>query len=290
MTPRPKTEVLGWLIPCIGRDGSLLLGVGPRADGTHDPSHAQALEEIGAWMKDNGEAIYGTRGGPWKPSANYVATRKGDKVYLFVTKWRGDDLSLPPLPTEVKSVRLLSPSGSASLTTTADKWTLSVPERFHRQPATIVEITLDRAALRLPAVAPFPPPVNLALGKPVTATSVWPGRDRTDLKPSSITDGNPTTLWGADDKTASASVTVDLEQEREVGSTRLSDAPHGRTRAFDLEAQINGQWKTIASGERIGSDSELSFKPVKARLFRLNLRKTDGTPTLAEFQLFGQPQ
>lgn len=57
-------------------------------------------------------------------------------------------------------------------------------------------------------------------------------------------------------------------------------------RAFDLEAQINGQWKRIAEGTTIGEWLDLTFPPVKARLFRLNIRKASDTPTLAELQLF----
>jgi alpha-L-fucosidase len=79
-----------------------------------------------------------------------------------------------------------------------------------------------------------------------------------------------------------------LQEEHEVSSAMLSDAPHNRTRAFDLEAQVDGEWKKIAEGTTIGEELYLSFPPVKAQLFRLNIRKADDTPDLAEFQLFGE--
>jgi len=39
------------------------LNIGPRADGTIPDEVQQTLLQVGAWLKTNGEAIYGTR--PW---------------------------------------------------------------------------------------------------------------------------------------------------------------------------------------------------------------------------------
>lgn len=45
----------------VGRGGNLLLNIGPRADGSVDSESAARLREIGKWLSQNGEAIYGTR-------------------------------------------------------------------------------------------------------------------------------------------------------------------------------------------------------------------------------------
>ncbi len=44
--------------------GNLLLNVGPTRDGMIAPIFEERLQDIGAWLKINGEAIYATK--PWK--------------------------------------------------------------------------------------------------------------------------------------------------------------------------------------------------------------------------------
>lgn len=283
-TPRPTKAILDWLIQCIGRDGSMLLGVGPRPDGTISPDNAAALLEVGDWLQLNGDAVYGTRGGPYLPGKWGVATRKGNRVFLFVTRWRGDELALPALPGSVKSARLLT-RGEVTVNQNSDCWTVRVPEPFRRPVATIVELTLDREAMALPVVE-VPEPKPVSQGKPVTVSGVWPGREK-ELAPSHITDGNPGTIWATEEIARNGWVTVDLQSECEVSEAMLSDAPYGRIQSFELEAQVAGEWRKIAEGEAIGPALHLDFTPTKARFFRLNIRKASATPTLAEFQLFG---
>jgi alpha-L-fucosidase len=56
-------EIVIDLVDAVSKNGVLLLNIGPRPDGTIDPTEGQLLEQIGEWMATNGEAIYGTR--PW---------------------------------------------------------------------------------------------------------------------------------------------------------------------------------------------------------------------------------
>lgn len=56
--------IIHQLIDIVSKNGNLLLNVGPRSDGTIPEEEEQILREVGAWLKLNGEAIYGTR--PWK--------------------------------------------------------------------------------------------------------------------------------------------------------------------------------------------------------------------------------
>lgn len=52
-------------VDVVVRGGNLLLDVGPRADGTIPELQRRALEDLGAWLRLHGEAVFGTR--PWHP-------------------------------------------------------------------------------------------------------------------------------------------------------------------------------------------------------------------------------
>jgi len=54
-------ELIFVLIDLVSRGGNLLLDIGPAADGTIPPLMEERLLEMGAWLRVNGEAIYGTR-------------------------------------------------------------------------------------------------------------------------------------------------------------------------------------------------------------------------------------
>ena len=56
-------EIVDELIDIVSKNGTMLLNIGPKADGTIPEQEQRMLREIGAWLKINGEAIYGTR--PW---------------------------------------------------------------------------------------------------------------------------------------------------------------------------------------------------------------------------------
>jgi len=61
MHPR---DVIHWLIDTVSKNGTFILNVPGKPDGTIDSKERLILERIGAWMAVNGEAIYATR--PWK--------------------------------------------------------------------------------------------------------------------------------------------------------------------------------------------------------------------------------
>lgn len=61
---KTSASVIHRLCDIVSKNGNLLLSIPVRADGSIDEKEQAIVEEIGAWMSLNGEAIYGTR--PWR--------------------------------------------------------------------------------------------------------------------------------------------------------------------------------------------------------------------------------
>ena len=78
------------LIDIASKGGNYLLNVGPTAEGEIPQPSVDALKAIGAWMKVNGEAIYGTQKSPLPPLTWGRCTVKGDVYYLSVFEWPAD--------------------------------------------------------------------------------------------------------------------------------------------------------------------------------------------------------
>jgi alpha-L-fucosidase len=64
-------ELIYLLVDIVSKNGNLLLDVGPEADGTIPAVQMERLQALGAWLKQNGEAIYGTH--PWKRAEGNTA-------------------------------------------------------------------------------------------------------------------------------------------------------------------------------------------------------------------------
>jgi len=69
------TEVIHWLIDTVSKNGTFVLNIPGRPDGTIDSKEIAVLDQLTAWMQVHGEAIYETR--PWTTYGEGPNVRKG---------------------------------------------------------------------------------------------------------------------------------------------------------------------------------------------------------------------
>lgn len=285
---KPLEACLGMLIRCAGGDGNLLLNVGPTPGGRIAPEQANLLKEMGEWLAQFGESIYGTRGGPFKPADYGVSTRKDSTVYLHVLEWPDDALKLPAIPAKVLRSRVLG-GGSAEVRQTAAGLEISVPEGDRRPIDTVVALELDGSAFDLAAVE-VPGAVSLTTRAKASASNTY--RNQAEYSPDKAVDGNGDTRWATDAGTKSAWLEVDLGRPATFSRTAIKQAyPElKRVRKFAVEYWQDGQWKTACQGENLGARFTATFEPVTAQRVRLNISEASDGPTIWEFQLFAPPE
>jgi len=82
-------KLIYMLSDIVSKNGNLLLDVGPEANGTIPPVQMERLEALGAWLRQNGDAIYATH--PWTHAEGESVdgigvryTRKGTHIYAIL--------------------------------------------------------------------------------------------------------------------------------------------------------------------------------------------------------------
>ena len=83
---KPSARIIHSLIEVVAKGGSLLLGIGPKPDGTLPAEAVQRMKEIGEWMTKNGEAIYNTRSTGYFHDGNtwFTQNKQLGKMYALV--------------------------------------------------------------------------------------------------------------------------------------------------------------------------------------------------------------
>jgi alpha-L-fucosidase len=131
-------ELVALLADIVAKGGNLLLNVGPTARGEIPAPQANRLTGIGWWLRDNGEAIFGTR--PWVCAEGTVRsgsgmlpvryTSRAETVYVVVCG-RAEEatLHLGIRPAPGGEVRLLGHRDALSWEGTAAGCRVLLPQR-----------------------------------------------------------------------------------------------------------------------------------------------------------------
>jgi alpha-L-fucosidase len=107
-TYKSTSQLVHLLVKSSGADANMLLNVGPMPNGVIQPEFIQRLDSIGAWLKVNGESIYGARGAGLTSETWGTATRKGNIVYLHILDNSADSIVINSFPfKKIRSAQLL---------------------------------------------------------------------------------------------------------------------------------------------------------------------------------------
>ena len=140
-------EKLRSLINVVSHGGNFLLNIGPRGDGSVVEFESDVLKEIGAWLKENGEAIYGTEASPFREDFVWgTSTRKGNKLFLILS---GEYPTNGTIELSLPGYKLQDSRGVlASANMKGNKLLVNLPENaYNNQDIEVVELTFDREVL-----------------------------------------------------------------------------------------------------------------------------------------------
>ena len=139
---------LDWLIhmlvDVVTRDGNILLNVAPDGKGAIPEAVQNRVRELGQWLKENGDSIYGTRGGPIEPVDKvYGSTSKGQNIYLHIQ----DPAAFAGCTGPLAGYRVLGCSYQGEMvayTQDGDSLKITLPAGLPKQADTIIRLQVDR--------------------------------------------------------------------------------------------------------------------------------------------------
>ncbi|MCX7007862.1 MAG: alpha-L-fucosidase [Kiritimatiellaeota bacterium] len=270
-------QLLPYLIRAWGQGGNVLLNVGPSPEGIIPEDQVERLREVGAWMKTNGESIYGTTAGPFHYLPWGTATRKGSTVYLQIFDWPADGRLKVPLLNEIKQARLLGSSTNNMLKTSRENGRLIVelPAKAPHAVANVVALEVEGE--------PKTDYDSVVLNKPVKASA-------NQKEAAFAVDDRDSTSWN----TPAPTGWLEMDAGHPVTVATLRIVYFGGTiKSWALEYKDGNEWKPILSGKDLrmggiiaGNCAVKTFAPVTAQIFRLHILESDKNARISNLELY----
>jgi len=135
------------LVDIASKGGNFLLNVGPTSLGEIPQPSVERLKAVGAWMKQNGSAIYATTPSPFKKlpwgRCTKVLGKDGATLYLHVFDWpTSGKLLVPGLKSKVGNASLLVGGKKLAARNTAEGVEIDVPSTSPDKVSTTIALVV----------------------------------------------------------------------------------------------------------------------------------------------------
>lgn len=142
---RNAPQLIRQLVEVASKGGNLLLNIGPRPDGTIQPEFVERLQQIGSWLKINGEAIYGCQPSIFEKLPFFGrCTVKGNRLFIYIMGWPQDKkIVLPGLKNKVQRVYFLANQEKLKFGREKNDLVIRLPEKALDSVATVVVVEVE---------------------------------------------------------------------------------------------------------------------------------------------------
>jgi alpha-L-fucosidase len=137
-------QLLQNLVECARDGGNYLLDIGPRADGSVPEPAVTRLQAMGAWLRRNGEAVYGTQRCRFPHGNIGVYTREGNTLYTIIYFWPGNVMTVGGVRCTVQSARFLASGKPVQFVQRGSQLIFSgLPDTAPDEPVTVIVAECD---------------------------------------------------------------------------------------------------------------------------------------------------
>ncbi len=279
-------QCLHTLIRTVGGDGNLLFNVGPMPDGQIEPLQIERLKEMGEWLEQFGVSVYGTRGGPYKPTDWGVSTRKGNKIYLHILNLPGNEpkITIPDPGLDILSCKVLE-GGTLKFSNSKGEVTIKFGNEPLKPVNTVIEMELNGNAMDI--VPMEAKPYSLSYKKSVKASSNlkghWSHHQLVDL--ASVNNGDwAGDFWHPEESDTAPWIEIDLGESMKVNSAILFERGNN-IESYELQYKSGEEWITLHKGSKIGEKNEEVFPETELQHFRLLITEFSDIPGIYEIVL-----
>lgn len=142
---RNGPQLIRQLIEIASKGGNFLLNIGPRPDGTIQPEFVERLKQIGAWLRVNGEAIYGSEPSIFERLPFFGrCTVKANRIYVHIMGWPQDKkVVLPGLKNRVQRVFLLASGQKLACSRKGNDLVIKLPGEPLDEVATVAVVEVE---------------------------------------------------------------------------------------------------------------------------------------------------